>query len=487
MNHDASPSLFYDGVWHEPIAGGRIPVYNPASGDELARVAEATQPDVDAAVAAARAAFPAWRATPPLERAARLREMAAVIRTNAEELATLDALNSGNPVGALMRFMEIGAEAIDFFAGLVTELKGDSIPMGDGRLNVTVREPMGVVARITAFNHPLMFTASRLAAPLAAGNTVIMKPPEQDPLSAIRLAELIGELVPPGVLSVLTGGAVTGEALARHPGVAAVSLIGSVDSGRAVMRAAADTVKPVVLELGGKNALIACDDADPDEVAAACIDGMNLAWAGQSCGSTSRAFLHADLHDAVLDRIVDHCSRFRPGVPTDPNTTMGALVSRAQYRRVLAYVDAAIADGARLVTGGKAPADPALAGGNFVEPTVFAGVTTDMAIARDEIFGPVLSVLRWDDEARMIADVNELDYGLTAAVWTRDIDRALRLASSVEVGFVWVNEVAKHFLGAPFGGVKQSGIGREESVAELFAFTEEKNVHIRFDPSHGSR
>jgi acyl-CoA reductase-like NAD-dependent aldehyde dehydrogenase len=325
-----------------------------------------------------------------------------------------------------------------------------------------------------------MFTASRLAPPLAAGNAVVMKPPVQDPLSALRLAELIADVLPPGVLSVLTGGAPCGEALARHPAVAAVSLIGSVDTGKAVMRAAADTLKPVVLEMGGKNALVAYDDVDVDEVAAACIDGMNLAWAGQSCGSTSRAFLHADVHDAVLDRIVDHCARFRPGIPSDPTTTMGALVSRAQQERVLGHIRTGIEEGARLVTGGAPPTDPALANGNFVEPTVFADVTADMTIAREEIFGPVLSVLRWDDEERMLADVNGLDYGLTGAVWTSSIDRAMRCASAVEAGFVWVNEVAKHFVGAPFGGVKQSGIGREESIAELYAFTEEKNIHIRY-------
>jgi betaine-aldehyde dehydrogenase len=440
----------------------------------------ATSADVDAAVGAGRDAFPGWRSTPPLERAALLREVAAIIRAHASELAALDALNGGNPVSALERFMLAAAESVDFFAGLVTELKGDSIPMGNDRLNVTVREPLGVVARITAFNHPLMFTASRLAPPLAAGNTVIMKPPAQCPLSALRLAELIGDVLPPGVLSVLTGGAECGEALARHPGVAAISLIGSVDTGRAVMRAAADTLKPVVLELGGKNALIAYPDADPGEVAAACVDGMNLGWAGQSCGSTSRAFLHADIHDAVLDRIVDECDRFRPGIPSDPSTTMGAIVSRVQHERVLEYIRAGLEEGARLVIGGHASDDPALAGGNFVVPTVFADVTTDMTIARQEIFGPVLSVLRWDDEQRMLAHVNELDYGLTGAVWTRDINQALRCASAIEAGFVWVNDVAKHFLGAPFGGVKQSGIGRDESIAELYAFTAEKNIHIRY-------
>lgn len=400
-------------------------------------------------------------------------------------LAAIDALNGGNPVTALMRFMVQAADAVDFYAGLVTEIKGDTIPMGEGVLNATLREPIGVVARITAFNHPLMFTVTRMAAALAAGNAVIMKPPVQAPLSALRLADLTRDALPAGAVAIVTGGGVAGEALARHPGVGAVTVIGSVATGRAVMRAAADTVKTVVAELGGKNALIAYPDADVDAVAAACVDGMNLAWAGQSCGSTSRVLLHDAIHDAVLARIVPECARFVPGVPTDPATTMGAIVSRAQHDRVLHYIDRGVAEGARLVCGGGPPGDPALAAGTFIVPTVFADVTPDMTIAREEIFGPVLAVLRWTDESDMLAQVNALDYGLTCSIWTRDIDHAMRAATTVRAGFVWVNEVAKHFLGAPFGGVKQSGVGREESIAELYALTTEKNVHVRFRPSPG--
>jgi betaine-aldehyde dehydrogenase len=251
------------------------------------------------------------------------------------------------------------------------------------------------------------------------------------------------------------------------------------------MRAAADTVKTVGFELGGKNAIVVYPDTDVDEVASACVDGMNLAWAGQSCGSTSRAFVHDEIHDAVLERIATRCAAFVPGIPSDPRTTMGAIVSRPQHERVLRYIERGLMDGARLVCGGRPPTDPELSGGTFVEPTVFADVTPDMAIAREEIFGPVLSVLRWHDEAEMLGQVNALEYGLTCAIWTRDIDRAMRAAASVDAGFVWVNDVGKHFLGAPFGGVKQSGIGREESIAELYALTTEKNIHIRYRAAPG--
>jgi betaine-aldehyde dehydrogenase len=257
-----------------------------------------------------------------------------------------------------------------------------------------------------------------------------------------------------------------------------IALIGSVGAGRAVMKSAADSIKPVMLELGGKNALIAFADADPAAVAQAMIAGMNFAWCGQSCGSCSRAFLHAAIHDRVLDELQRQIRAFRPGRPEDWATTMGALASQTQYERVLAYIDSAHQDGASLVCGGVTPPD--LPGGYFIEPTVFAGVTPGMRIAREEIFGPVLSVLRWDDEAAMLRDVNAVEVGLTCSIWTNDLHAALRTAHAAQAGYVWVNEVGRHFLGAPFGGVKQSGIGREECLEELLSFTQQKNIHLKF-------
>ena len=470
---------YYGGAWHAPLDAVKAPSSNPATGEVLAQVAVAGAEDAAAAIRAAQRGHEHWRDVAPLERARLMREVAAVIRAHAGELALLDSADGGNPVSEMTSDALAGARAWEFFAGLVTEMKGDSIPMGPDAVNFTVREPRGVVARIVAFNHPLMFAAVKAAAPIAAGNAVIMKPPEQAPLSTLRLAELLHGLLPAGVFNVLTGGREVGAALATHRDVAMVTLIGSVPTGRAVMQAASATLKPVLLELGGKNALIACADADPDEVAAAVIAGMNFTWCGQSCGSTSRAFLHASIHDAVLERVRQRIARYRPGLPTDPATTMGALISRAQYDRVLQYIEVARKEGARLVCGGAPPGDPALACGFFIEPTVFADVTADMRIANEEVFGPVLSVLRWDDWTRMVEAVNAVEYGLTCAIWTRDISLAHRTAARVQAGFVWINEVGKHFLGTPFGGYKQSGIGREECLAELLAFTQEKNIHIR--------
>ncbi len=476
-------SLYYGGGWHHPASGRYVATLNPGLNEPICEVAEAGAADVDAAVAAARVAFRSWRRVVPLERGRRLRALAEVVRRNARELAALDAQNCGNPITEMLGDANIAAAQLDFFGGLVTEMKGDTIPMGPDALNLTVRQPLGVVARILAFNHPFMFCAGKIAAPLAAGNVVIVKPPEQAPLSSLRLAELVEGLLPPGVFSVLPGGREAGAALASHPGVDKVALIGSVPAGRAVMRAASETIKPVLLELGGKNALIAFADADPDAVADAMIGGMNFTWCGQSCGSTSRAFLHEAIYEKVLARVQAKVARFVPGIPTEAATTMGAIISGPQHERILGFIASARAEGARLVTGGGVPDAPELAKGFYIEPTVFADVTPAMRIAREEIFGPVLAVARWSDEAAMLAEVNSVDYGLTCSIWTHDLGKAHRTAMEVEAGYVWINEVSKHFLGAPFGGWKQSGIGREECLGELIAFTQEKNIHISLKAS----
>ncbi|MEA2939043.1 MAG: betaine-aldehyde dehydrogenase, partial [Alphaproteobacteria bacterium] len=421
----------------------------------------------------------------PLERAKILRRIAEILRANANELAMIDAADCGNPVREMISDAMIAAAQMDFFAGFVTEMKGTSIPMGPDVVNFSVREPLGVVGRIIPFNHPFMFAAGKSGAPLAAGNTVVLKPPEQAPLSALRLAELIDGILPPGVWNVVPGGKEVGQVLASHPDVAMTALIGSVPTGRAVMKAASDTLKPVLLELGGKNALIAFPDADLDAVSAAVVDGMNFTWCGQSCGSTSRAFIHEKIYDAVIERAKTSIGRYKPGNPTDPATTMGSIISQVQYDRVMNYIAAGKEDGARLVSGGRRPSDPKLAQGLFIEPTIFADVTMDMRIGKEEIFGPVLSVFKWSDEDAMLAQVNQVEYGLTCSIWTNDLSTAHRTAAAVEAGYVWINEVSKHFLGAPFGGYKQSGIGREECIEELLRFTREKNIHVNFRPRSG--
>lgn len=468
--------LYIDGEWQDARGGAGI-TYNPGKGAELGSVAEANAEDVERAVAAAHKAFLSWRRTKPLERAALLKRVAAVLRENAEELALLDSANCGNPVRAMTRDVLDGAALVDYFAGLAIEAKGEVMPVGEGKLNLTLQEPYGVCVRILAYNHPLMFAAGKLAAPLVTGNTVILKPPPQAPLSVIRMMELIEGILPPGVLSLLTGGLECGRALVSHPLTRVVGLVGSVPAGRAAAVSAAEGLKHTALELGGKNALIAYPDADIPRTVAGAISGMNFAWCGQSCGSTSRLFVHEDIHDEVLNGLLEKIASFRPGIPTELSTTMGAIISPAQLGKIKAYIEVGRNE-ADLVYGGTAPAEAELQVGNYINPTVFADVDMSKRIAREEIFGPVVSVIKWSDEDKMLCDVNAVEYGLTASIFTTNLRNAHHASRQVESGYVWVNDAGPHILGAPFGGYKMSGIGREEAFSELYSFTQTKNVNI---------
>lgn len=418
-----------------------------------------------------------------MERSRCLREAAACVRANAVDLALIDAADCGNPVKAMLIDAEVAAAQLEYFAGLVLEIKGETLPTANGSLNYTLHEPLGVVARIFPFNHPFMFAAGKIAAPLAAGNAVVLKPPEQASLSTVRLMELLRDVFPPGVLNCVTGGRDTGAALASHPQVAAVGLIGSVPAGKAVMKAASDTLKRTLLELGGKNAMVVFPDANLERAVDGAIKGMNFTWCGQSCGSTSRLFLHESIHDRFVEALVARVKAAHvPGIATDMATTMGALINRTQYERSLGYIAGALREGAVLASGGRHPVDSRLQHGLFIEPTIFIDVEQSMAVAREEIFGPILSVIRWSDPLDMLAAVNSVEFGLTASIWTRDLVTAHKTAKSVQAGYVWVNDASAHFAGAPFGGYKQSGLGREESKDELFEFTQIKNVNVSMIP-----
>jgi acyl-CoA reductase-like NAD-dependent aldehyde dehydrogenase len=474
--------------WRLLVGGQLVPTRSgatfddpsPVTGEVVAAVPDAGAEDVDAAVRAARAAFPAWSRTPLPERVALVREIARRVRAHADELGDLDTLDGGNITRLARADAVAGAAMLDFFADAAHALGGRTVPASEGALHYTTQQPIGVVARIVPYNHPIMFAAGKIAAPLVAGNCVLLKPPHQAPLSALRLGELIADLVPPGVVSVLTGaGAATGDAIVRHPDVRRIAFIGSAPTGRRIQEAAAQTgVKDVSLELGGKNALIAFPDADPLAVAAAAVRGMNFSWSGQSCGSTSRLLVHRSLHDRVVAEIVRLVGELRLGDPFDERTDVGALVSQEQYAKVLRYLDVARADGATAVAGG-APAD-GVGSALVVPPTVFTGVTATMRVAQEEVFGPLLSVITFDTEDEAVAVANGVEYGLTAAVWTDDLRRAHRVAAAVEAGYVWINDTSRHHVGLPFGGVKSSGLGREESVEELIGFTETKAVHVGY-------
>jgi 2-formylbenzoate dehydrogenase len=405
--------------------------------------------------------------------------LARVLEENAAELALLDAIDCGNPVTAMRGDIDAAVDLVRLFAGLAIELKGETLPASADHLHLTLREPFGVVGRIIPFNHPIMFAAGKIAAPLVAGNSVLLKPPESAPLSALRMGELLAGLLPPGVLSIVVGdGPAVGQAVVRHPAVRRIGFIGSAATGQAVQRAAAEVgVKDITLELGGKNALIAFPDADPAEVAAGAVAGMNFTRSqGQSCGSTSRLLLHESIADEVIDLVVQRAAAIRIGSPLDPETEMGPLSSRAQYEKTLRYIELGHTEGARLVMGGGPP--PGLAQGLYVQPTLFRDVRPDMRIAREEIFGPVLCAMTWKDEDEAVRIANGVDYGLTAAVFTQDVRRAHRVAAALEAGYIWINSSARHFTGVPFGGVKLSGTGREENLGELLSYTQVKTINL---------
>ena len=474
--------LFIGGEWTDSQSGKSFSTINPATGETLGVVPLADATDVDRAVRAAHEAQPAWAATPGPERGERLRALARALREHREELARLDALNSGNVIAGMRRDVDWAAESLEYFAGIIPEIKGEVLPTDASTLSYTIREPFGVVAKINPYNHPIRFAAEKLAAPLAAGNTVVVKPPEQAPLSSLVLGRLLQGTLPPGVVNIVTGdGPTTGAALVRHPLVRRIALIGSVEAGRAVMRAASDELKMVTLELGGKNPLILFPDVEPGEAAEAAVGAMNLNRAGQSCSSTSRIFVHRRLHDAFVTALLARVRSLRLGLPDVEDSQIGCLISKEQYEKVLTYIEAGKREGARLLFGGGAPEEPALQRGFFIRPTVFDGVRHEMKIAQEEIFGPVMSILTWEDEDEMVRQVNDVIYGLSAAIYTHDYAAAHRLARRIEAGYIWVNIPGGHALGSPYGGIKQSGIGREECLDELLSYTQVKSVRMRLD------
>ena len=459
----------------------------PSTGSLLARVHQASAADVDRAVAAAASAQPAWAAMGVHERAARLAEWGRRISEAAPRLGLLDARDGGTAVASMSASAAKGGKFLQTIAGVAPEMHGRTIPATPAGLHFTEPAPWGVVGALCAYNHPTLFTCMKAAPALAAGNSVVLKPAEQTPLSPLLIASLAEDLLPPGVLNVVPGGAATGEALVAHPGVPRVSFTGSLRTGLAVQaRAGASGVlKCLTLELGGKNPILVFDDVDPDTAAAAVVKGSNFARVGgQSCGATSRLLIHADLREAVLQRVVEQTERIRIGMPDDPSSQMGCMVSHGHRDRILGFVDAGEADGGRLLTGGTPPADPLLAAGAFIRPAIFDDVAHGATVAREEIFGPVLAVTTFSDAAEALAMANDTPYGLTASIWSNDIDRALGAARAIDAGYVWVNDVEVRYPGLPFGGWKQSGIGKELGlVDDILSYTRTKAISVAISPA----
>lgn len=474
-----SKGLYIGGQWTEAADGKRFASINPSTSETLAEVPFAGTRDVDRAVEAAKKAFPEWSRVPLKERAACLEKFAARIREQAETLALIDSVDSGNALAGMRGDMTWTADTLDYFAGLILEIKGETFSNGPRHMNFTRRQPYGVVAKINPFNHPFRFCAEKAAAPLAAGNCVVIKGSEQAPLSSLRIGELADGIFPPGVVNVITGDGKAGSELVRHPDVRRIGFVGSVPTGRAIARDAADGLKRVTLELGGKNPIIIFPDADPKKAAGAAIKGMNMNRQGQSCSSTSRVFVHASIHDAVVEELVRQAEALPIGFPWLHGNEVGPIVSQRQYDRIMGFIESGKAEGAKLMTGGGKPADERLKNGFFVSPTVFDGVNPTMRIAKEEIFGPVMSVFTWSDYEDMLATANGVEYGLTAAIVTNDLAKAMETAERVDAGYVWINSNGR-YLGAPYGGWKQSGLGEEECFDELLSYTQIKNVNLRW-------
>jgi acyl-CoA reductase-like NAD-dependent aldehyde dehydrogenase len=474
--------MLIGGKWVEAASGKTFDTINPSTGQVLAKVAEADAEDVDRAVAAARRAFESgsWPKLTPSQRGRLLWKVADLIEQHAEELAELETLDNGKPIKySRLADVPLTADHFRYFAGWATKLEGETIPVSvPNMFTYTLREPVGVVGQIIPWNFPLQMAAWKLAPALACGNTVILKPAEQTPLTALRLGELICEAgFPEGVVNILPGfGETAGAALAAHPGVDKIAFTGSTEVGKQIVRASAGNLKKVTLELGGKSPNIIFPDAD---LKFAIRGAMNAIFfnQGQVCTAGSRLFAHKSVYDSVLSGLTDLASKMNMGPGIDPTTELGPLVSQEQLERVMNYIAIGKREGATPTTGGeRAKGD--LAQGYFVKPTIFDHVADDMTIAREEIFGPVVVAMPFDEVEEVAARANQSIYGLAAAVWTNDVKKVHKMVAALKAGVVWVNTYNQFDAAAPFGGYKQSGYGREMGHAALDTYTQTKTAWI---------
>ncbi len=471
---------FIDGDWADPVDGGTVVDMTPRDGSVIAEIAIGGPRDAERAVGAARKAFDdgRWADRRPVERKRVLLRFAELVREHAPELALMESLDVGHPIrDALNVDVPGAANCLQWYAEAADKQYGEVGPTGPDALSLVTREPIGVVAAMVPWNYPLIITAWKLGPALATGNSVVLKPASHSPLTALKLAELASEAgLPDGVLNVVPGpGSTVGEALARDPRVDKIAFTGSIDTGRRLLHAAADSnLKPVQLELGGKSPQLILADA-PDLDAAAAAVGWGIFYnAGQTCNAGSRVLVQRGIRDAFLAKVVAFAERMQPGDPLDPATVLGSLVDAGHLAKVMGYVDLGRAEGAEVLAGG-APTQP-VAGGSYLPPTVLAGVRNDMRVAREEIFGPVVAILEFDDPIEGVAMANDTDYGLAAAVWTSDVRLAHRLSRRIRAGMVWVNTFDAADVTVPFGGFKQSGSGRDKSLHALDGYTQLKTT-----------
>jgi acyl-CoA reductase-like NAD-dependent aldehyde dehydrogenase len=472
--------LFINGQWRDSASGRTLDIVNPATEETIATVASGEQADVDAAAAAARTALDGpWGKLSARERGRLIWKIGETLMEKADEIARLETLHNGKPIFE-SRQIEIpaAAECFQYYAGWADKIHGETIPVKGNYLTYTLREPVGVIAAIVPWNFPLLLTSWKVAPALACGNTVIIKPASQTPLTALALAEIAHDAgIPPGVINVITGaGSTVGRMIVEHPGIDKIAFTGDTSTGKQIMKGAAETLKHITLELGGKSPNIVFPDADIDAAVRGATTGI-FYGKGEVCAAGSRLLVDRSIKDEFIDKVAARAKKMVPGDPLDPKTRLGAISSKRQLDTNLRYIDTAKREGATLVAGGSR-ADIGTGKGYFLQPTVFAGVTPEMTIAREEIFGPVLAAIEFADVDEAIARANNTTYGLAAAVWTKDIKKAHYVARKLQAGTVWINTYNIYDTAAPFGGYKQSGFGREMSLHALEHYTQVKTVWV---------